>query len=342
MNAKIHEAPYGEQLWRDAATVATDAKKEILKRCRYFQPFVPPTVDGTPWQDIPTDVIISDRRYFVIDPNASWHGFSGLAKEQYALDPCKILLYTPGISLRDGTYEEFGVPGSIVSHYLQEHGMTPEKSDLNSLLFLITPAESPAKLSRLVDLLVRKTPPSPMCCPAWRQPIRIFTARDRFAGCAKNCTIFTKKRTSANYNVSCSRLNIYRRSPCPPPKPRLRSAAIRRARCRFANFRAKSHWKARCRIRRAFSPSSPGNVGRKPPSNTLRFSNARCKPCRDSPPKFRACISANAATARRNCTRMCMKRRPNLPDVQFMIDTKQYSWYTCKACKQAIAKFVKE
>lgn len=155
MNAKIHEAPHGEQLWRDAATVATDAKKEILKRCRYLQPFVPPTVDGTPWQGIPTDVIISDRRYFAIDPDASWHGFTGFTKEQYALDPCKILLYTPGISLRDGTYEEFGVPGSIVSHYLQEHGMTPEKSDLNSLLFLITPAESPAKLNRLVDLLVQ-------------------------------------------------------------------------------------------------------------------------------------------------------------------------------------------
>lgn len=153
MNAGLHEAPHGEELWHAAAVTATEAKKAMLRRLKYFRPFVPPTVDGVAWEDIPTETLLSDRKYFAIDPAADWHGFSGIRAGQYCLDPCKILLATPGIRVTDRTYEDFGVPGSVVSKYLQSRRFTPEKSDLNSLLFLITPAESAEKMNRLVGLL---------------------------------------------------------------------------------------------------------------------------------------------------------------------------------------------
>lgn len=153
MNASIHQSPQGEELWQRTVRRTVDTKKEMLRRLRYFRPFVPDQVDGRRWQDIPTEEILSHRRYFAIVPQADWHGFDGFEENQYCLDPCKILVYTPGIRISDWQYEDFGIPANIVSKYLQQRQMTPEKCDLNSLLFLVTPAESTAKLERLIDLL---------------------------------------------------------------------------------------------------------------------------------------------------------------------------------------------
>lgn len=153
MNASLHEDGRGEEIWYEACRLATEAKKEMLRRLRYFRPFVPDKVDGIPWEDIPTEKILSDRHYFAVDPDADWHGFIGFGEGQYCLDPCKILLYTPGINIEDWSYRDFGIPATIVSKYLQINQMTPEKNDLNSLLFLITPAETEEKLKRLIDLL---------------------------------------------------------------------------------------------------------------------------------------------------------------------------------------------
>jgi hypothetical protein len=54
-------------------------------------------VAGRPWQDHPTHAIASELRFFSFEPGAKWHGFEGYAREQYFVDPCKLLLTTPGI-----------------------------------------------------------------------------------------------------------------------------------------------------------------------------------------------------------------------------------------------------
>ena len=79
-------------------------------------------------------------------PTDTWHKFEGYADEQYFVDPCKFLLTTPGISLETGEYEKFGVPATILANYLRENGIIPEKCDLNSILFLLTPAETLTKM----------------------------------------------------------------------------------------------------------------------------------------------------------------------------------------------------
>ena len=84
---------------------------------------------------------------------AKWHGFEGYASEQYFVDPCKLLLTTPGIDAETGEYTDFGIPATILAHYLRENGIVPEKCDLNSILFLLTPAESRDKLAQLVAML---------------------------------------------------------------------------------------------------------------------------------------------------------------------------------------------
>ena len=155
VNAKIHEGESGKRLWAECVAMGIEARKAIIANCKMIKPFIPTEVAGRPWQDHPTDAIARERRFFSFEPGAAWHGFSGYAREQYFVDPCKLLLTTPGIDAETGEYSEFGVPAAILANYLRENGVVPEKADLNSILFLLTPAESPKKLARLVAMLAR-------------------------------------------------------------------------------------------------------------------------------------------------------------------------------------------
>ncbi|EJM7986859.1 ornithine decarboxylase [Salmonella enterica] len=155
INAKIHEGESGRRLWAECVELGIDARKAIIANCKLIQPFIPPMVDGRPWQDHPTKTMASERRFFSFAPGARWHGFAGYAQDQYFVDPCKLLLTTPGIDAETGQYTGFGIPATILAHYLRENGIVPEKCDLNSILFLLTPAESEEKLARLVTMLAQ-------------------------------------------------------------------------------------------------------------------------------------------------------------------------------------------
>ncbi|HDR2162158.1 TPA: ornithine decarboxylase [Enterobacter cancerogenus] len=153
VNAKIHEGESGRRLWAECVELGIEARKAIIANCHMIKPFIPPMVAGRPWQDHATSTIASERRFFSFEPGAKWHGFEGYASEQYFVDPCKLLLTTPGIDAETGNYTDFGIPATILAHYLRENGIVPEKCDLNSILFLLTPAESAEKMAQLVAML---------------------------------------------------------------------------------------------------------------------------------------------------------------------------------------------
>lgn len=153
VNAKIHEGESGRRLWAECVELGIEARKAIIANCHMIKPFIPPVVAGRPWQDHPTHAIASELRFFSFEPGDKWHGFEGYAREQYFVDPCKLLLTTPGIDAETGEYTDFGIPATILAHYLRENGIVPEKCDLNSILFLLTPAESSEKLAQLVAML---------------------------------------------------------------------------------------------------------------------------------------------------------------------------------------------
>ena len=153
VNAKIHEGESGRRLWAECVELGIEARKAIIANCHMIKPFIPPVVAGRPWQDHPTHAIASELRFFSFEPGAKWHGVEGYASEQYFVDPCKLLLTTPGIDAETGEYTDFGIPATILAHYLRENGIVPEKCDLNSILFLLTPAESSDKLAQLVAML---------------------------------------------------------------------------------------------------------------------------------------------------------------------------------------------
>lgn len=155
VNAKIHEGEAGIALWRDCLEVGIEARKTVLRNCRYLRPLVPPVVHGKPWEDGETSIMIDDISYFRFEPEAKWHSFQGYGKDQYFIDPCKFQLITPGIDVETGEYEDFGIPATILANYLREHQVVPEKCDLNTILFLLTPAESHTKMDALIAKLMR-------------------------------------------------------------------------------------------------------------------------------------------------------------------------------------------
>jgi len=155
VNARMHAGGSGKNMWMECVKLGIDTRKLLLERCSMIQPFVPPVVDGKAWQDHDTELMANDVRFFDFVPGERWHAFSGYAEKQYFVDPCKLLLTTPGIDASSGKYTEFGIPATILANYLRENGIVPEKCDLNSILFLLTPAETASKMQHLVEEIAR-------------------------------------------------------------------------------------------------------------------------------------------------------------------------------------------
>ncbi len=179
VNAKVHEGKAGEMLWDGCIELAIEARKKLRQFVHhyaehgktpeeqwFFDPFVPDVVDiknsrftddvvNIAWEDLPTNVIKHEQQCWEFRPEATWHGYAGYAPGYVMVDPNKLTLLTPGIDRQTGGYLDFGVPATVVANFLREEGIVPEKCDLNSILFLMTPAEDESKLNTLIARLVK-------------------------------------------------------------------------------------------------------------------------------------------------------------------------------------------
>ena len=115
---------------------------------------MPDQVGNVPWEDVPTDELASNPRYWELTPDARWHGFSHVAPGYAITDPNKLILLTPGFEGKTGLYADHGIPAPVVAQYLRENQVVPEKNDLNSLLFLLTPGVQSSKAGTLLSALV--------------------------------------------------------------------------------------------------------------------------------------------------------------------------------------------
>ncbi|MFV4846323.1 ornithine decarboxylase SpeF [Edwardsiella tarda] len=155
VNARMHAGESGKRMWMECVRLGIETRKLLLQTSHHIRPFVPETVDGRPWESFDTEEMANDLRFFDFIPGERWHAFDGYAAHQYFVDPCKLMLTTPGIDAKSGEYQAFGVPATILANFLRENGIVPEKCDLNSILFLLTPAEDLAKMQHLVAQIAR-------------------------------------------------------------------------------------------------------------------------------------------------------------------------------------------
>ena len=179
VNAKVHEGKSGEMLWDRCIDLGIEARKKLREFGRhyaktgrsaeekwFFDPFVPdvvtirgskftPDATNVAWEDVPTEVLKREQQCWTFDPKSAWHGYAGYADGYAMVDPNKLMLLTPGIDRKTGEYLDFGVPATVLANYLREQRIVPEKCDLNSILFLMTPAEDESKLNTLISKLVK-------------------------------------------------------------------------------------------------------------------------------------------------------------------------------------------
>ena len=67
----------------------------------------------------------------------TWHGFGDMAPGFNMLDPIKATIVTPGLDI-DGSFADTGIPASIVTKFLAEHGVVVEKTGLYSFFIMFT------------------------------------------------------------------------------------------------------------------------------------------------------------------------------------------------------------
>ncbi|KAB2312968.1 lysine decarboxylase [Betaproteobacteria bacterium SCN2] len=80
---------------------------------------------------------IGEPQDWVIRDSERWHGFGNIAEGFNMLDPIKATVITPGLDV-DGDFADWGMPASIVTKYLAEHGIIVEKTGLYSFFIMFT------------------------------------------------------------------------------------------------------------------------------------------------------------------------------------------------------------
>ncbi len=178
VGAQMMKGRSGEVLWDDTIRLGIELRKKLRavraefeekekdpSRRWFFDPFVPDRVSipdasregaahDVAWESVSTDQLARHAQFWELPPGAAWHGFTHVEKGYAMTDPAKLTLLTPGFDRKTGAYEPHGVPAPIVAQYLRENRVVPEKNDLNSLLFLLTPGVESSKAGTLVSALV--------------------------------------------------------------------------------------------------------------------------------------------------------------------------------------------
>jgi arginine decarboxylase len=99
------------------------------------------------------------------DPN--WHGFGDLADSFNMLDPIKATIVTPGLNL-DGKFDKAGIPASIVTKFLAEHGVIVEKTGLYSFFIMFTIGITKGRWNSLLTALQQFKDDYDRNQPMWR------------------------------------------------------------------------------------------------------------------------------------------------------------------------------
>ncbi len=178
VGAQMMKGRSGEVLWDDTIRLGIELRKKLRAvqkefeqkesdpaRRWFFDPFVPDRValpdvareggvHDVAWESISTDQLASQSRFWEFAPGAAWHGFTHVPAGYAMTDPNKLTLLSPGFNRQTGDYDTHGVPAPIVAQYLRENRVVPEKNDLYSLLFLLTPGVEASKAGTLVSSLV--------------------------------------------------------------------------------------------------------------------------------------------------------------------------------------------
>ena len=110
---------------------------------------------------------IGNRDDWLLRANEKWHGFGNLAPGFTILDPIKATVITPGLDV-SGKFAKTGIPASIVTRFLAEHGVIVEKTGLYSFFIMFTIGITKGRWNTLVTALQQFKDDYDKNQPLWR------------------------------------------------------------------------------------------------------------------------------------------------------------------------------
>jgi arginine decarboxylase len=147
--AAMMEPPGGTALVEESIVEALDFRRAMRKVDEEF---------GESWwfkvwgPDYLAPEGVGERDEWMLHSADRWHGFGNLAPGFNMLDPIKATVITPGLDI-DGQFAERGIPASIVTKYLAEHGVVVEKTGLYSFFIMFTIGITKGRWNTLVAAL---------------------------------------------------------------------------------------------------------------------------------------------------------------------------------------------
>jgi arginine decarboxylase len=130
----------------------------------------------------PEDLVeegIGSRESWILKPNEKWHGFGKVSTGFNMLDPIKATVSTPGLGV-DGEFAKLGIPASIVTKYLAEHGVIVEKCGLYSFFIMFTIGITKGRWNTLVTALQQFKDDFDKNQPMWRVMPKFSSANTKY------------------------------------------------------------------------------------------------------------------------------------------------------------------
>jgi arginine/lysine/ornithine decarboxylase len=165
--AAMMEPPGGTALVEESIAEALDFRRAMRKVDEEY---------GKDWwfkvwgpDDLVDDGIGRADRWVIKGSGKSskWHGFGKLADDFNMLDPIKATIVTPGLDL-DGKFDKAGIPASIVTKFLAEHGVIVEKTGLYSFFIMFTIGITKGRWNSLLTALQQFKDDYDRNQPMWR------------------------------------------------------------------------------------------------------------------------------------------------------------------------------
>jgi arginine/lysine/ornithine decarboxylase len=116
---------------------------------------------------------------WMLKANEKWHGFGSIEAGFNMLDPIKSTIITPGLDM-SGKFAKTGIPASIVTKFLAEHGVVVEKTGLYSFFIMFTIGITKGRWNTLLTALQQFKDDYDKNAPLWRIMPEFVAAQPRY------------------------------------------------------------------------------------------------------------------------------------------------------------------
>ncbi|WP_374399555.1 Orn/Lys/Arg decarboxylase N-terminal domain-containing protein [Niveibacterium sp.] len=174
--AAMMEPPGGTALVEESIAEALDFRRAMRKVDEEW---------GADWwfkvwgPDYLADDGMALREDWMLRAEDHWHGFGKLAEGFNMLDPIKATIITPGLDV-EGHFSDWGIPASILTRYLSEHGIIVEKTGLYSFFIMFTIGITKGRWNTMVTELQQFKDAYDSNQPLWRVMPEFIAKQPRY------------------------------------------------------------------------------------------------------------------------------------------------------------------